>query len=268
MTLFRFIMRARSLYRNIPYHNFFHAFDVTHMMFYLITCLDLEVHFTSVEKLVLMVAGIVHDIDHMGLNNSYHLKCDTPMGILYSSVGIDSVLEIHHCNLAFDILNLPEHNVFATLTGEDSKNAYRWLVEIILATDMAHHNDLLQQFVQATEKADVPRMLLFKMLIKSADLSNVVRPFFLSKRWAKCVMEEFYVQGDQERKHGRQVTEMFDRTKNVNLADTQIGFINFVAKKHFTAMVNFCTQRLHWMLDNLQTNVKEWEEYKASQAVD
>ena len=30
--LTRFIVRARSMYRNVAYHNFSHAFDVTHMV--------------------------------------------------------------------------------------------------------------------------------------------------------------------------------------------------------------------------------------------
>eukprot|EP00668_Euglena_longa_P002613 GGOE01003056.1.p1 GENE.GGOE01003056.1~~GGOE01003056.1.p1 ORF type:complete len:1034 (+),score=354.57 GGOE01003056.1:110-3211(+) len=266
--LYRFLLRARSLYRPVPYHNFFHAVDVTHIMFYLIKFLDDVVHFDPVQKLALMVAATVHDVDHMGLNNSYHLKCDTPMGILYSSVGIDSVLEIHHCNVAFDILSQPEHNVFESLSEADNKAAHRLLVEIILATDMAHHGQLLGDFVQTCKSRkrpeEVDRVLLLKMLIKSADLSNVIRPFFLSQQWAACVTEEFYAQGDQERKHGKEVSAMFDRSKNANLAASQIGFINAVGKRHFTAIRDFCPDKLGWVMENLQVNEESWEKVKAA----
>ena len=140
--LTRFVVRARSLYRRVAYHNFFHAFDVTHMVYYILKCLGPVVHFDAVEKLALMTAAVVHDVDHMGLNNSFHLKCDTPMGILSSSAGIDSVLEIHHCNLAIELLSLPHHNVFGCLDDPDRTRAYKLLVDIILATDMARHGVL------------------------------------------------------------------------------------------------------------------------------
>ena len=89
-------------------------------VYYIIKHLDPVMKFDIVEKLALMTASIVHDVDHMGLNNSFHLKCDTPMGILSSSAGIESVLEIHHCKLAIEILSIPDHNVFHVLSEEES----------------------------------------------------------------------------------------------------------------------------------------------------
>ena len=45
---------------------------------------------TPLEQFAAMVTALLHDVDHMGLNNSYHVKADTPYGILYTASGIPS----------------------------------------------------------------------------------------------------------------------------------------------------------------------------------
>ena len=52
----------------------------------------------------------------------------------------------------------------------------------------------------------VPRDLVVKMLIKTADLSNTVKPFDISRQWAICVTEEFFEQGDLEKASARPVS--------------------------------------------------------------
>lgn len=52
-----------------------------------------------------------------------------------------SVLEVHHCNLAIEVLSDPQTNVFHSLTMEQQTYAFKALVNIILATDMAKHGD-------------------------------------------------------------------------------------------------------------------------------
>ena len=59
--------------------------------------------FDTLDKFVLLVTAVLHDVDHMGLNNSFHLKAETPMGILVNCTGSLSVLEIHHCNIAMQV---------------------------------------------------------------------------------------------------------------------------------------------------------------------
>jgi hypothetical protein len=41
-------------------------------------------------RLVLLVGGLVHDIDHNGLNNNFHINSQSPLAVLYND---SSVLE-------------------------------------------------------------------------------------------------------------------------------------------------------------------------------
>ena len=47
-----------------------------------------------IDKLILVVSCIGHDINHPGYNNAYQINARTDLAILYSDV---SPLENHHC---------------------------------------------------------------------------------------------------------------------------------------------------------------------------
>ena len=97
-----------------------------------------------------------------------------------------------------------------------------------------------------------------QMCLKAADISNVTKPFDISRLWAIAVTEEFYQQGDKEKERGVEVLPMFDRTKNSELANGQIGFINFVALKFFRITTALFTG-MQWATDNVESNLATWK---------
>eukprot|EP00668_Euglena_longa_P004371 GGOE01005126.1.p1 GENE.GGOE01005126.1~~GGOE01005126.1.p1 ORF type:complete len:1250 (-),score=391.07 GGOE01005126.1:716-4441(-) len=242
-TLYRFFIRVQLLYRTVPYHNWFHAADVVQTMFLFIETLEPTGVFTVLDKFILLLSGALHDMDHMGLNNSFYLKTETPMGILVNCTGSLSVLEVHHCNLAIEVLSDPQTNVFHCLTAEQQTYAFKALVNVILATDMAKHGEISKAFkelptLQEDTVVNDHKLQFMKMLIKSCDVSNVIKPFDVARVWAVAVTEEFYTQGDMEKERGFDILPMFDRQK-ADLAKGQIGFIDFLASHQFTAMVDW-----------------------------
>lgn len=60
-------------------------------------------------------------------------------------------------------------------------------------------------------------VLYLQMIIKCADLSNVVKPFFLSKRWSALLLLEWFRQGDIERELGMRVSKFMDRDEPTTL---------------------------------------------------
>lgn len=67
----------------------------------------------------------------------------------------------------------------------------------------------LQSAPPITSSNDV--ILLLQMIIKCADLSNVVKPFFLSKRWAALLLLEWFRQGEIEKQLGLPISKFMDR---------------------------------------------------------
>jgi hypothetical protein len=59
-------VQVHDMYREVPYHNFFHCVDVTHATFRFIKLMGNRARMTPVEKLSLMIAALCHDLDHPG----------------------------------------------------------------------------------------------------------------------------------------------------------------------------------------------------------
>lgn len=263
-TLLNFILQCRRKYRNVPYHNFYHVVDVCQTIYTFLYRGAACEKLTELDCYVLLVTALVHDLDHMGLNNSFYLKTDSPLGILSSASGNTSVLEVHHCNLAVEILSDPDSDVFEGLDDADRVLAYRAMIDCVLATDMARHGELLDIFLKQMEKPydieDVAtRQMVMDVLLKAGDISNVTKPFDISRLWAMAVTEEFYRQGDMEKEKGVEVLPQFDRSKNTELARGQIGFIDFVCGPFFKKIVNTCLSGMQWTVDNVNSNRAQWD---------
>ncbi|KAG5509171.1 hypothetical protein JKF63_06180 [Porcisia hertigi] len=263
-TLLNFILQCRRRYRHVPYHNFYHVVDVCQTLHTYLYAGKASELLTELECYVLLVTALVHDLDHMGLNNSFYLKTDSPLGILSSASGNNSVLEVHHCNLAIEILSDPAADVFEGLSEADVTFAYRALIDCVLATDMAKHGDEVKRFKEVVESGfdkqqERHRRTLLETLIKAGDVSNVTKPFEMSRMWAMAVTEEFYCQGDMEKEKGVEVLPMFDRSKNNELARGQIGFIDFVAGKFFKGIVGDLLHGMQWCADAVDTNRARWQ---------
>jgi hypothetical protein len=84
-----------------------HAFNVTHVMYWIICCGPNESYlktkaFTDLDKLAMLIACIGHDLNHPGLGNTYFQKSNH---VLSQVVNGRSVLEHFHCYTLFQILN-------------------------------------------------------------------------------------------------------------------------------------------------------------------
>lgn len=73
------------------------------------------------------------------------------------------------------------------------------------------------------------------MLIKSADISNEVRPTRVAEPWVDNLLEEFFMQHDKEIIEGLPESAMMDR-KKVKKSTTQSSFIAYVMIPIFEAM--------------------------------
>jgi hypothetical protein len=90
-----------------------------------------------------LVAAIIHDYDHPGLNNAYQINAQSELAIRYND---RSVLENFHTAAAFTILYEEQNNIFSGMTDSQKKEMRETIVSMVLATDMAQHFDLTGKF--------------------------------------------------------------------------------------------------------------------------
>ncbi|KAI9560111.1 hypothetical protein GHT06_014121 [Daphnia sinensis] len=253
----KFLCQVYMNYNEVPFHNFQHCFTVSQMMYGIIWCLNLPDKIGDLETLILLTSCICHDLDHPGFNNIYQINARTELALRYNDI---SPLENHHCSVAFNILEDPTANVFRSFPPEVYKSVREGIIRCILATDMARHNEILNQFNQIAPEFDYNNRahinLLCMVLIKVSDISNEARPMDVAEPWLDCLLQEFFEQSDREKMEGLPVTPFMDRDK-ITKPSSQCSFIGFVLLPLFEAI-----GRLYPELDTLIVNpVREALDY-------
>merc|ERR1712032_1505745 len=107
---------------------------------------------------------------------------------------------------------------------KDVKRSYE-VASTICQTQGADPDNFTDQYVCDVLCKDAT--LWLRLLLHMADISNPLKPFEVYKLWASRVVEEFFLQGDEEKKLGIPVGMLNDRDKVSNAA-SEHGFINFL----------------------------------------
>src|SRR5579863_3546541 len=70
----RFVNRASLKYRRNAYHGWPHAVDVTQTAAWLVTRTSFRRDLPPVDRFWLLIAAVVHDLDHPGHNNEWEVQ--------------------------------------------------------------------------------------------------------------------------------------------------------------------------------------------------
>uniref|UniRef100_A0A1B0D2T1 Phosphodiesterase n=1 Tax=Phlebotomus papatasi TaxID=29031 RepID=A0A1B0D2T1_PHLPP len=230
----RFLLLVQKGYRDMPYHNWTHAFSA----------------------LAFLIACLCHDLDHRGTNNSYQKQSRSPLAKLYSSEG--SVNERHHLSQAICILNDANCKILDSLDNSQFKECIDVIGELILATDLAQHFRILANLRQLTpENLKEKPMHLLSLMMTCCDLSDQVKPWPTTQIVAELVYAEFFAQGDLEKEMGLSPKEMMDRQKAC-IPELQIEFITTVVRPTFEILANIFPT-INICLDTIDNNRRNWE---------
>ncbi|KAG8189630.1 hypothetical protein JTE90_009561 [Oedothorax gibbosus] len=273
-----------SKYHQNPYHNSTHAADVLQATAYFLSKPRLKAIFDPIDEVVSLIAAAVHDIDHPGRNSAFLCNTGSELAILYNDV---SVLESHHSALAFKLtMSSDKVNIFYNLNKDSYKEMRRSIIDMVLATEMTKHFEHLSKFVNVFTKSveaeedesvepslDLSAMstpenivLVKRILIKCADVSNPTRPLSLCIEWANRIAEEYMSQTDEERSKSLPIVmPAFDRTK-CSIPKSQIGFIDYFVNDMFDAWDAFCD--VPELMENIKTNYEYWKLQESQFQVD
>ena len=86
-----------------------------------------------------------------------------------------------------------------------------------------------------------------------------VDPVF--KLWTTRCLDEFFEQGDKERKMGLPISPNCDRNTTKE-PESQIGFINFVVKPAFMLLADIIPEVGKNVLPVIESNLAYWEDQK------
>ena len=255
--------------KNAIYHNDLHAGDVMQTLFTIMSRGKLieKMKLGQLDAFSILLAAICHDYKHPGTNNLYQINARTKYSLRYNDV---SVLENFHVAQTFKVLKKKETNIFEVLSPEEFRICRRRMIDGILATDMANHQNILTTIKLKIENYEIKegknfeklfdidekdvgnlfetQQNLLNMFLHSSDISNPAKPDKISSLWTERVYGESFVQGDLEKSQNLPISAFCDReTTNINQA--MVGFINFVVMPTINILVN------------LVNDVKEYKDY-------
>ncbi|XP_066419654.1 high affinity 3',5'-cyclic-AMP phosphodiesterase 7A isoform X2 [Molothrus aeneus] len=261
------VMVQEDYHSQNPYHNAVHAADVTQAMHCYLKEPKLSESLTPWDVLLSLIAAATHDLDHPGVNQPFLIKTNHYLATLYKNT---SVLENHHWRSAVGLLR--ESGLFAHMSLENRQLMESQIGDLILATDISQQNEYLSMFRSHLDRGDLclenanHRHFILQMALKCADICNPCRTWELSKQWSEKVTEEFFHQGDIEKKYHLGVSPLCDR-QTETIANIQIGFMTYLVEPLFGEWARFSNTRLsQTMLGHLGLNKASWKGVQREQS--
>ncbi|EGR31348.1 hypothetical protein IMG5_112180, partial [Ichthyophthirius multifiliis] len=257
----QFTKGIQNGYKNNPYHNKLHSFDVLQTIhFFMKKCKFTYIaKLSKLEQAAMYIAAAAHDYDHQGYNNVFLINTSNILALKYNDI---SVLENHHVSSLFQLVLNEKVNIFQHFKNEEFKQFREIVIGMILATDMSKHFSdiamLKSRLSQDFEIDGKDKKICMESLLHSADVSNPIKEWKICFQWTNKVMTEFWNQGDEERLLGLPIAYLCDRY-TTNVSKSQTGFIDFIVKPLFE-VVAIALPDLQQYLKNFETNKQNWIE--------
>nr|XP_019581778.1 PREDICTED: calcium/calmodulin-dependent 3',5'-cyclic nucleotide phosphodiesterase 1C isoform X5 [Rhinolophus sinicus] len=230
-----------------PYHNLMHAADVTQTVHYLLYKTGVANWLTELEIFAIIFSAAIHDYEHTGTTNNFHIQTRSDPAILYND---RSVLENHHLSAAYRLLQEDEEmNILINLSKDDWREFRTLVIEMVMATDMSCHFQQIKAMktaLQQPEAIEKPKAL--SLMLHTADISHPAKAWELHHRWTMSLLEEFFRQGDREAELGLPFSPLCDR-KSTMVAQSQVGFIDFIVEPTFTVLTDMTDKIVNPVID-------------------
>lgn len=271
-----FFSAIRGEYLNtelVPYHNFFHGLSTLHLAYLYVEEGGAARFFSDVDLGSLLLAALGHDAGHRGRNNAFEMAIEAPdTAIVYNDV---SVLEMMHASKtwrAVQASGLLEH-----LGAKKAATLRRRMCSGIIQTDMKFHGDHVRTTSQLQLDDDYynfggdldaledQRQSLMETILHTADIGNPTMSAANAMLWRDALVAEFTAQAAEEEARGLPVTPFMRglRESQEALANSQIGFINFVVQPMLSALavlLNGLPTAQEHITSNLQDNQQMLED--------
>ena len=255
-----FILSVRKNYRDVPYHNWLHAFSVSNAFFYIARYCGLSDYLLDYEIYAMLVSSLCHDIDHRGKSNSFLSSTGSELSDLYES---SSTMEEHHFSHTLTILSHSSNDIFQNLPQGMIDKITETMRHTIISTDLANHFKNIKVFAEfaknpsSYDKGKIEhRKCLIASVMTAADIHVICKPWEIQYTTANIIYSEFFLQGDEEKAQGQVPIPMMDRDK-AEIPKLQLGFIDFVCKELYYDLALF-DKRLEFLKNGLDANRVEW----------
>lgn len=271
-----------------PYHTGLHAVDAAINVHYLLQSGFVR-FFTKLDLLVLFVSALGHDTGHFALNNAFLLNSNHEV---VQKHGSTSALEHFHLSKLMEVITDDKCRFVDALSPSDHAEFDILVGEMVLATDMSRHKEYMSKFeewctsaksefggtdqVAATSSDGYfswveakrsslsyeERKLFMTVVVKFADLANVVKPVAQSEAWAELIMVEFSAQREREIALALPLTQPANiPNREWKVAKHQNGFLKFVVEPTMVLIMDLASkEKRDTVLSHAKNNGEIWSQ--------
>ena len=100
-------------------------------------------HFSDLNIMSAFLACLLCDIQHPGVTNSFLIAMRHTKALRYND---KSVLENHHCAIAFKLLLDPQNDVFELLSEAQYWGVRQTIIKMILSSDVSNHFEQISKY--------------------------------------------------------------------------------------------------------------------------
>lgn len=212
---------------------------------------------TYFDVIAVAVACLGHDAGHPGFSNRYLINSRDPLALQYND---KSVLQSLHCHSIFTILNKPDCNLFRSLKPSDYFPIRKQIIEMILDLDISKHFECLSKYKSSSLNTKFSKSSMLSMGLKCSDLGYFGKEKDLHIRWSNLAVEEFFLQGDMEKKLSLPVSTYCDRL-TTSVPKCQIGLIRHICFPLYEVWCKFLESEVveQTVLDRIKSNMMLWQ---------
>ena len=140
----KFVRKVEDLMKDVPYHNKMHVTGVLQAMdFFLVDGGLMSFIVDDYELLACLLAATIHDYQHPGVTSEFLIRTGHDIAITYND---KSPLENFHVSSSYKLMKEnPELQFMHDLTDDDQKHIRAMVIDLVMATDMQKHFDILNK---------------------------------------------------------------------------------------------------------------------------
>lgn len=241
----RYLSMIENGYHDVPYHNSIHAADVLQRVHTIIKTVGENV-FDKIDRLALYLAAVVHDHGHAGVTNNFLIASAHPLARQYND---KSPWENYHVASALEpLITMDDVKFMEAMTLSEKTHMRRVIVDLVLATDMSRHVELMRAIsgrattIGGIRDCELPLREALCLALKCADIGHTTCRFDQHEKWVRRLQEELYNQGDLEKESGLPISAMADRTNPaLSIQTSQLAFYDAVVLPMMNLLTVFFT---------------------------
>lgn len=259
-----------------PFHNACHAADVLHSLFMMLWTTQLGQRVSLHNRIGVLFAAIMHDIEHVGFTNDFLMKTNHEIAVKYAS---RAPMEEMHLTVAIELLTDARFDVLIKMPRHLREDMLHVVRESIRSTALCYQKDLLRDIADVSaEEWDAAPVLPIKLqtvalrcAMHLSDIGQTMKPFAIHSTWVNRLNEEQFLQGDLDQHMQYAASpECYYRNKwkQDSFLSSQVWFLKNMALPAAKAFNSIPWLNALILEENLQANIVQWQSRLSSRGAE